>query len=196
MISGIHPGGEDNSMRSWLFWNEYHQARIMGKFCVNLHHHGFLPYVVPLRAPSVVGIKTLQRFVNAKHLLRPAILYLDSAHEPLETLIELGLAWRLLAPDGLLMGDDLTWDAVKQDVMRFAHLNGLVVHCYTDQWVMRKPAAGEAGPLPAGRSLALGWDGSELSIAEIRQLEETVMRRHQNAQDASTKRVRLRTRTD
>ena len=49
----------------------------------------------------------------------PEVIYLDSAHEAGETLLELQLAWSILAPGGVLFGDDWKWHAVRNDVLRF-----------------------------------------------------------------------------
>jgi len=50
----------------------------------------------------------------------PQVIYLDIAHEEHETLIELQLAWDILSPGGVLFGDDWNWDAVRDDVTKFA----------------------------------------------------------------------------
>eukprot|EP00435_Cladocopium_sp_Y103_P054200 s12_g17.t1 len=50
----------------------------------------------------------------------PEIIYLDSAHEAGETLLEVQEAWRLLAAPGVLFGDDWSWPGVQSDVLQFA----------------------------------------------------------------------------
>ena len=50
----------------------------------------------------------------------PDVIYLDSAHEVEETLIEVKLAYSVLKPYGILFGDDWAWDGVRHDVVKFA----------------------------------------------------------------------------
>ena len=52
----------------------------------------------------------------------PDIIYLDSAHEADETYLELVNAWRILPNGGVLLGDDWSWDAVKNDVVKFSKI--------------------------------------------------------------------------
>lgn len=49
----------------------------------------------------------------------PEVVYLDSAHEKGETLLELHTAFRALSPGGVLFGDDTAWPAVRHDVFAF-----------------------------------------------------------------------------
>ncbi len=51
----------------------------------------------------------------------PDVVYLDSAHEEGETLVELRTAWRITRPGGVLFGDDWAWEGVRNDVFRFAN---------------------------------------------------------------------------
>ena len=50
------------------------------------------------------------------------LIYLDSAHEAGETRLELNRAWAILAPGGILYGDDFDkyWPGVHGDVSSFA----------------------------------------------------------------------------
>ena len=49
------------------------------------------------------------------------MIYLDSAHEQGETLIELALYWNILQPGGILFGDDWSWMTVRCDVKKFVY---------------------------------------------------------------------------
>jgi hypothetical protein len=60
----------------------------------------------------LVGLKKLPSL--------PDVIYLDSAHEADETLLELMVAWHTLKPLGVLLGDDWGWDTVRLDVLKFA----------------------------------------------------------------------------
>jgi hypothetical protein len=63
-----------------------------------------------------VGLKVLERYQLRRNMPKPLLIYLDSAHEEVETFLEMSLAWRLLPDNGILMGDDWGWAAVSNDV--------------------------------------------------------------------------------
>ena len=65
-------------------------------------------------------MKLLSRLLDEKRIARAPDDDLDSAHEPDETFLELASAWRLLPRGGVLLGDDWRWEAVRNDVLKFA----------------------------------------------------------------------------
>ncbi|CAD7968566.1 unnamed protein product [Amoebophrya sp. A25] len=71
-------------------------------------------HILPFHATSTVGA----RFLKAMKW-HPEVIFLDSAHEEQETLIELRLYYEVLAPGGILFGDDFNWPGVKNDVLTF-----------------------------------------------------------------------------
>ena len=147
----------------WSFLNVSDgRVRIYDRFGANMVAAGFQSVVVPISVSSIVGMRLIHRLVGEKRLSTlPQIIYLDSAHEENETLLELHTAWSLLVPGGVLFGDDWRWNAVKQDVLRFARnkrvlidegvtrnvsvilkcdVVGSKVLVYQDQWVLFKSA--------------------------------------------------------
>ena len=96
---------------------------IYERFLANVLRSGHNDIILPLPVTGTVGIKLLRRLVAEGRLSAlPEVVYLDSAHEPDETLLELYLAWDLLPPGGVVMGDDWDWEAVRNDVRKFAGL--------------------------------------------------------------------------
>jgi hypothetical protein len=83
------------------------------------------------------------------HLDRgPGVIYLDTAHEWYETYIELVTAWRILAPGGVLIGDDYNWPSVNHDVQRFAREHGVEIEMKErSHWLIQKPLS--VGYLPS-----------------------------------------------
>jgi len=79
-------------------------------------------HVLPLRAPAMVGLRYLHQLVREEKIPRPRVIYLDTAHDYPETQIEMQAAWRLLAPGGIITGDDYDkyWPAVQQSVNEYA----------------------------------------------------------------------------
>jgi hypothetical protein len=107
--------------KEWQFLRlERGRPTIYDRFLANVNAAGHADIVLPIAATSIVGIKLLQRLANEKRLSSlPSVIYLDSAHEPDETFLELQNCWALLEPGGVLMGDDWSWDSVRNDVLRF-----------------------------------------------------------------------------
>merc|ERR1719510_1146260 len=92
--------------------------------------------ILPLPATSVVALRLAAVLAQRGTVPAPQVIYLDSAHEEGEVLLELGLAWLALAPGGIVFGDDwvlpegrgtereegttVDGGAVQRDVLRFA----------------------------------------------------------------------------
>jgi len=75
-------------------------------------------HIIPLHATSTVGARFLDQMSWS-----PDVIFLDSAHEEGETLLELELYYSVLAPGGVLFGDDYTWHGVRKDLMKFMEIH-------------------------------------------------------------------------
>merc|ERR1712232_136347 len=93
-------------------------------------------HIIPFPVSSIIGARWLQATGFA-----PSLIYLDSAHEVDETYYELCLYWHILAPGGILMGDDYGWLAVRLDVDRFVKDKGLKLNMFGVyyNWFIKKP---------------------------------------------------------
>mmetsp|Transcript_5851 Transcript_5851/g.16637 ORF Transcript_5851/g.16637 Transcript_5851/m.16637 type:complete len:388 (-) Transcript_5851:212-1375(-) len=103
-------------------------------FRANVRRAGHADTVLPLPATSVVALHLIARMARRGTVPQPQVIYLDSAHEEGEVLLELQLAWEAVAPGGILFGDDWVLPenmgeasagsggggAVQRDVLRFA----------------------------------------------------------------------------
>jgi len=107
---------------------------IRQRFLANVKDAGFEGVITPLPATGIVGMNVLERVSN----YRPDVVYVDSAHEEDETFLELSTAWDFLVKGGLLMGDDLDWPAVRNDVYKFARSVGAQVEVVGNQWLVGK----------------------------------------------------------
>ncbi|CAL1142557.1 unnamed protein product, partial [Cladocopium goreaui] len=104
-----------------LLMDEFGHSRIYEMFLANVRSRGHQDYVLPLRVSSITGLRLLRTLYEQGRIERPPeIIYLDSAHEAGETLLEVQEAWRLLAAPGVLFGDDWSWPGVQSDVLQFA----------------------------------------------------------------------------
>jgi hypothetical protein len=131
-IVSIDPFSGDVNMLSWehsaflnnewrFLRNEYGRPRIYDRFIANVHEAGHSDIVVPVCASAIVGMRYIKVLVGLNKLPSlPDVIYLDSAHEAEETLLELMVAWHTLKPLGVLFGDDWVWDTVRLDVLKFA----------------------------------------------------------------------------
>jgi predicted O-methyltransferase YrrM len=95
---------------------------IYKRFLANCKYNGFENKILPINATTNVGIKLLQRLFKQNRITElPNYIYLDSAHEKDETFIELSLCWDCLVKNGILFGDDWSWKAVREDVIKFSN---------------------------------------------------------------------------
>ena len=99
---------------------------LIERFLANVQEAGFAQSVVPMQATASAGLKALSWLhEHGRPVPLANFIYLDSAHEQDETLLELRAAWAALAPGGILFGDDfgLVYRGVLHDVVTFAQLD-------------------------------------------------------------------------
>jgi hypothetical protein len=121
-----------------MVWNHLGVTRdgrptVYYQFLANIIAENLTKIVLPVSMTSIHGARFLQTFQ-----FRPELIYLDSAHEQGETLIELALYWNLLRPGGVLFGDDWDWISVRCDVKKFIHLKKIQMDLFGRTWVLRK----------------------------------------------------------
>jgi len=94
---------------------------LLDRFKTNVLRSGVAGAILPLQATSIVGLKLFDALGRRGVVPRPQVIYLDSAHEEGEVLLELELAWKTVAPGGIVFGDDwvLGDGAVRRDLLRF-----------------------------------------------------------------------------
>lgn len=111
--------------QKWSFLRpERGRPTIYDRFLANVCAEGVQARIAPIVCTSLVGMRLLARLHREGRISgMPEVIYLDSAHEAGETLLELQLAWSILAPGGVLFGDDWKWHTVRNDVLRF-HAGG------------------------------------------------------------------------
>eukprot|EP00933_Yihiella_yeosuensis_P006757 TRINITY_DN111532_c0_g1_i1.p1 TRINITY_DN111532_c0_g1~~TRINITY_DN111532_c0_g1_i1.p1 ORF type:complete len:390 (+),score=66.20 TRINITY_DN111532_c0_g1_i1:59-1171(+) len=96
------------------------------RFRANVRKAGVSSTVLPLPATSVVGLRLADSLAQQGLAPRPQVIYLDSAHEEGEVLLECRLAWQALAPGGILFGDDWHLTEAKAGHKEFVHDGGAV----------------------------------------------------------------------
>ena len=97
---------------------------IYRRFLANVLVNELQHRIIPINCTTTVGIKLLKRLLCQGRISElPNYIYLDSAHEPDETLLELRACWGTLScgtGPGVLFGDDWSWEAVRTDVVTHA----------------------------------------------------------------------------
>ena len=112
---------------------------IRQRFLANVFQASMHDVITPIQATGIVGLKLLKRLYDKKVFsYLPDVIYVDSAHEQDETFLELKTSWELLSDNGIIMGDDLNWPAVKSDVYKFAESVMKKVEVFQNQWAIIK----------------------------------------------------------
>jgi hypothetical protein len=98
---------------------------IYKRFLANCRRRGHEHRILPINTTTMIGAGLLHRLAAQGRIHdMPNYIYLDSAHLPEETFMELKASWALLPDGGVLFGDDWSWPAVRTDVERFSQTLG------------------------------------------------------------------------
>ncbi len=119
------------------------------EFLENVAAAGLQDLISPVPLPSTTGALLLRRLG-----LAPQLVYLDASHEEADVRTDLEAWWPLVAPGGILFGDDIKLAGVRDGLAGFvrerpADLADLSVR--EDQFfILRKPPAPVACPAGKG----------------------------------------------
>lgn len=103
------------------------------QFLANVCHCGAQERIIPFPLPSVTAAQWLSlRGVRAE------LIYVDGSHEEEDVYADVVDYWDLLAPGGVLFGDDYSWAGVKLAVDRFAAEQGLALTHLEDKWLLTR----------------------------------------------------------
>ena len=104
------------------------------QFLANVCHRGHQGRIVPFPQTSLTGALWFRRSG-----ITADMIYVDASHEEEDVHQDLCAFWEVLAPGGILFGDDYSWDGVRLAVERFAAEVGQPVAFSADKWVIRRP---------------------------------------------------------
>eukprot|EP00931_Biecheleriopsis_adriatica_P062772 TRINITY_DN37913_c0_g1_i1.p1 TRINITY_DN37913_c0_g1~~TRINITY_DN37913_c0_g1_i1.p1 ORF type:complete len:387 (+),score=66.64 TRINITY_DN37913_c0_g1_i1:59-1219(+) len=102
--------------RDWLMLQHGH-PNLYWQFMANVE--SMRDVILPLPLASTCALRALHRLAVRNDITLTEFIYLDSAHEKGETLLEITQAFQLLKAGGVLLGDDLDWPAVESDLHVF-----------------------------------------------------------------------------
>jgi hypothetical protein len=104
------------------------------QFLANVCHKGHQQRIIPFPQTSTHGALWLRYFGFTAELI-----YIDASHEEEDVYADLLAYWEVLAPGGVMFGDDWSWDGVRVAVLRFARETGVTQRFIGDKWVLDKP---------------------------------------------------------
>ena len=105
------------------------------QFLANVCHKGFQDMIVPF--PQTASIAAL--WFRCYGIVAD-LIYLDASHEEEDVYQDLCNYWAIVANNGVLFGDDYSWDGVRLAVERFAKEERRQVSFVADKWILRKEA--------------------------------------------------------
>ena len=116
------------------FRNGYPQ--IYFSFLSNMVHLGLEPFVLPFPSPSRMAAGVLKH-----HHVQADLIHIDAAHEYTDVLEDMNTWWEMLAPGGIMLGDDYTdaWPGVAKAVKDFTTNQGLQYSVEDPKWIIHKP---------------------------------------------------------
>ena len=92
------------------------------RFISNVILHGVKDVICPFPYPSNVAFKILSKLF-AIYNLKSDFIFVDGSHEELDVYMDLYHYYQLLTDDGVIWGDDWTWESVRNGVTRFTSEN-------------------------------------------------------------------------
>jgi hypothetical protein len=104
------------------------------QFLANVCHEQMTKFIIPFPLPSVTAAQWL-----SMRSVRAELIYLDGSHEEEDVFADLSDYWDLLAPGGIVFGDDYCWTGVKMAVDRFSAVRRLELRHLEDKWLLHKP---------------------------------------------------------
>ncbi len=103
------------------------------QFLANVCRRGLQRRIVPFPQTSAIGALWLRHSG-----LTAGLIYIDGSHEEDDVYADLCDYWEVLAADGVLFGDDYSWDSVRLAVDRFARERRRKIAFVADKWILRK----------------------------------------------------------
>lgn len=103
------------------------------QFLANVCHKGFQDRIVPFPQTSS-NASSWFRYYG----ITADMVYLDASHEEEDVYQDLWNYWDVVGDQGILFGDDYSWDGVRLAVERFAQEAGQKITFSADKWVLSK----------------------------------------------------------
>ncbi len=103
------------------------------QFLANVCLEGFQNQIIPF--PQTASIAALWlRYYG----ITPEMVYIDASHEEEDVYSDLCNYWPLVSANGVLFGDDYSWDGVRLAVNRFGREEKQHLQFVADKWIFKK----------------------------------------------------------
>ena len=102
-------------------------------FVSNILLTGHADDIVPLPMPSLMAARYL-----ALHGIQADVIYVDGSHDEDDVYRDVVAYWELLAPGGVLFGDDFPLPGVAASITRFSTERGIPCHTTDVYWMLKK----------------------------------------------------------
>lgn len=103
------------------------------QFLANVCHKGCQDRIIPFPQTASTAALWFRRFGIVADMI-----YIDASHEEEDVYQDLCSYWEVAAANGILFGDDYSWDGVRLAVERFAKEENRTVSFSADKWILRK----------------------------------------------------------
>ena len=101
--------GKDHSARDLKLKNGYPQ--VYTEFLSNIVEFGFQDVIVPIPNTSYIG-----SIIFKYYKIKADLIYIDASHEYEDVKSDIKSYLKLLNPNGVIFGDDMTWPSVRKAV--------------------------------------------------------------------------------
>ncbi|MDP3988892.1 MAG: CmcI family methyltransferase [bacterium] len=141
---------------------------LYGQFMANVIHQKKEKWITPLPLDADNATKLLcARGVSAE------VIYIDGAHDYATVSRDLENYWKVLAPCGVLIGDDYGWDSVRHAADEFAKRMGIAIKVFEGKYLLEKMKVRSVSPQPLG-----GIDRGQKVIPFVPATLEVILRTH------------------
>jgi predicted O-methyltransferase YrrM len=133
-------GGIDHELNQQVatsvLQRDHGYPRLYFQFLANIKRAGVHDRVTPIPQTSINGARLLQA-----HGITAELIYIDGSHEAFDPYYDMLAYWPLVAPGGILFGDDMGFSGVAVSYYRFLMDLGLITSVEIidgNFWVVRK----------------------------------------------------------
>jgi len=110
------------------------------QFVRNIIQNDLQNHIIPIPLPSKNAAVVLKEKIKSIIEIKADLIYIDGSHEEMDVYYDCKNYWDLLKINGIMFGDDWTWNTVKSGVSTFAEENKLQIQLHPNgvHWFIRK----------------------------------------------------------
>lgn len=121
------------------------------QFLSNVVHVHMIDKIIPVKQDSVLAASYLNQLG-----VKPDLIYIDAAHDEVSVYNDMKAYWPFVANhQGILCGDDWSWQSVRKAVTRFATEHKLSVYAMGNFWIVAEDGHMILSPINRWKFLGL-----------------------------------------